>query len=80
MPIRVPAGRRDALRAHLAAAGIGNTVHYPNLREQKAFRPFRGEVPITSEEAKRVISLPLHEQVTLAEVDRICDEVALFFH
>ncbi|MGI9510808.1 MAG: DegT/DnrJ/EryC1/StrS family aminotransferase [Geminicoccaceae bacterium] len=79
MPIRVPADQRDALRAHLAAAGIGNTVHYPNLREQKAFLPFKGDVPVTAEEAKRVISLPLHEMVTLAEVDRICDEVALFF-
>jgi len=78
MPIRVPANRRDALRAHLAAADIGNTVHYPNLREQKAFSPFRGDVPVTAEETKRIISLPLHEQVTLAEVDRICDEVAAF--
>ncbi|MEM9626411.1 MAG: DegT/DnrJ/EryC1/StrS family aminotransferase [Pseudomonadota bacterium] len=79
MPIRVPADKRDALRAHLAAAGIGNTVHYPNLREQKAFLPFKGEVPVTAEEAKRVVSLPLHELVALDEVDRICDEVALFF-
>jgi UDP-4-amino-4-deoxy-L-arabinose-oxoglutarate aminotransferase len=79
MPIRVPKDRRDALRAHLAAAGIGNTVHYPNLREQPAFRAFRGEVPVTAEEAQRVISLPLHEAVTLEEVDRICDEVSLFF-
>lgn len=79
MPIRVPADRRDALRAHLAAANIGNTVHYPNLKEQKAFQPFKGDVPVTAEETKRVISLPLHELVTLDEVDRICEEVARFF-
>jgi len=79
MPIRVPADRRDALRAHLAQANIGNTVHYPNLREQGAFSPFKGDVPVTEIEAKRVVSLPLHEAVTLTEVDRICDEVALFF-
>jgi len=79
MPIRVPADRRDALRAHLAAADIGNTVHYPNLREQPAFQPFKGDVPITAEEARRVISLPLHEHVTLQEVDRICFEIGRFF-
>ena len=79
MPIRVPAEQRDALRAHLAEANIGNTVHYPNLREQRAFLPFRGDVPVTEAEAKRIISLPLHEAVTLTEVDRICDEVARFF-
>ncbi len=79
MPIRVPADRRDALRAHLAAADIGNTVHYPNLRQQAAFESFRGDVPVTAAEARRVISLPLHEAVTLQEVDRICDEVRRFF-
>ena len=79
MPVRVPAGQRDDLRAHLAAKEIGNTVHYPNLKEQPAFLAYRGDVPITAAEAKRVISLPLHEAVTLEEVDRICDEVQSFF-
>ena len=79
MPIRVPAEQRDDLRAHLAAKDIGNTVHYPNLREQRAFLTYRGDVPITAAEAQRIISLPLHESVTLDEVDRICSEVKNFF-
>lgn len=79
MPIRVPAAQRDHLRAHLAAKDIGNTVHYPNLKEQPAFLNYRGEVPITVAEAQRIISLPLHESVTLDEVDRICNEVQAFF-
>ena len=79
MPIRVPAEQRDSLRAHLTAKDIGNTVHYPNLREQRAFRSYRGDVPVTAAEAQRVMSLPLHESVTLDEVDRICAEVKSFF-
>lgn len=79
MPIRVPAERRDDLRAHLAAKDIGNTVHYPNLKEQPAFLNYRGDVPVTAAEAQRIISLPLHESVTLGEVNRICDEVRAFF-
>ena len=79
MPIRVPAGQRDDLRAHLAARDIGNTVHYPNLKEQSAFKSYRGDVPVTAIESQRIISLPLHESVTLDEVDRICDEVRRFF-
>ena len=79
MPIRVPAEQRDDLRAHLASKDIGNTVHYPNLREQPAFLNHHGDVPITSAEALRIISLPLHEGVTLEEVDRISDEVVAFF-
>ncbi|MGI9491185.1 MAG: DegT/DnrJ/EryC1/StrS family aminotransferase [Geminicoccaceae bacterium] len=80
MPIRVPAEQRDDLRAHLAAKDIGNTVHYPNLREQHAFLTYRGDVPATAAEAQRVISLPLHESVTLEEVKRICSEVKNFFN
>ena len=79
MPIRVPAERRDDLRAHLAGKDIGNTVHYPNLKEQRAFLSSRGHVPVTAAEAARVISLPLHESVTLDEVDRISSEVKNFF-
>lgn len=79
MPIRVPAAKRDDLRAHLAAKDIGNTVHYPNLKEQPAFKDYRGEVPVTADEAQRIISLPLHESVSLEEVDRICAEVRHFF-
>ncbi len=79
MPIRVAAEVRDDLRAHLASKDIGNTVHYPNLREQPAFQEFRGDVPTTAAEAPRIISLPLHESVTLSEVDRICGEVKAFF-
>jgi UDP-4-amino-4-deoxy-L-arabinose-oxoglutarate aminotransferase len=79
MPIRVPAEKRDDLRAHLAARNIGNTVHYPSLKEQPAFAAYRGDVPVTAVEARRIISLPLHEAVSLEEVDRICDEVQRFF-
>ncbi len=69
---------RDRLRAHLADQKIGNTVHYPSLKEQPAFQACRGEIPVTTRESRRLISLPLHEGVPLHEVDRICDVVAAF--
>ena len=75
MPIRVPAARRDGLRAHLAAHNVDSTVHYPNLLEQPAFRDCRGEVPNTLRASSRVISLPLHRALALDEIDRICDLV-----
>lgn len=80
MPIRVPdEAVRDQLRAHLAEHKIGNTVHYPSLQEQPAFRQCRGELPVTARESRRLITLPLHEAVPLAEVDRICEVIARFF-
>jgi UDP-4-amino-4-deoxy-L-arabinose-oxoglutarate aminotransferase len=78
LPIRVPPARRDGLRAHLAERNIDSTVHYPNLLEQPAFRNYRGAVPNTVRETRRVISLPLHRGLTLGEVDRICDSVRSF--
>jgi UDP-4-amino-4-deoxy-L-arabinose-oxoglutarate aminotransferase len=75
MPIRVPAARRDGLRAHLAERNIDSTVHYPNLLEQPAFKDCRGDVPVTARETRRVISLPLHQSLEPGEVDRICEAV-----
>jgi UDP-4-amino-4-deoxy-L-arabinose-oxoglutarate aminotransferase len=78
LPIRVPAAKRDGLRAHLAERNIDSTVHYPNLLEQPAFRNYRGAVPNTVRETRRVISLPLHRSLAPGEVDRICDSVRSF--
>ena len=79
MPIRVPAEKRDGLRAHLAAHNIDSTVHYPNLLEQPAFKDARGSAPVTARECRRVVSLPLHHNIDLAEIDRICHEVRSYF-
>ncbi len=78
MPIRVPAEKRDGLRAHLAAHNIDSTVHYPNLLEQPAFQEARGVAPIAARESRRVVSLPLHHAIDVAEVDRICDAVSTY--
>ena len=75
MPIRVAPDRRDGLRAHLADHQINSTVHYPNLKDQPAFQQYRGEVPFTVEECRRVMSLPLHRSLGIDEIDRICDRV-----
>jgi dTDP-4-amino-4,6-dideoxygalactose transaminase len=80
MPIRVPAARRDGLRAHLAERNIDSTVHYPNLLEQPAFKNCRGQVPATARETRRVISLPLHQNLELPEIDRICEAVRGFLN
>jgi dTDP-4-amino-4,6-dideoxygalactose transaminase len=71
MPIRVPAVKRDGLRARLGAAGIDSTVHYPSLRDQPAFRDFPGEAEVAARESARIVSLPLHRSLELGEVDRI---------
>ena len=78
----VRAARRDALRRHLAAAGVGALVHYPEtLPSQPAFRP-TGDSPERFPEAERaaaeVLSLPLYPLLREAEVDEIAETIAAF--
>ncbi|MCL0065854.1 DegT/DnrJ/EryC1/StrS aminotransferase family protein [Dehalococcoidia bacterium] len=76
MPIRVSSSIRDALRDHLADEGIDTSVHYPSLSEQPAFRDMPGSAPVASREARRLISLPLHQSMTVNDVDRACSIIA----
>jgi dTDP-4-amino-4,6-dideoxygalactose transaminase len=71
--IRSP--RRDALREHLAANGIGAAVHYPvPVHCQPAYA---GRVPIavslnhTERAAREVLSLPMYPELPLGEARRI---------
>jgi len=76
MPIRVPASMRDALRDYLASEGIDTSVHYPSLSEQPAFGGMPGSAPTASRESRRLISLPLHQDMTVNDVDRVCSIIA----
>lgn len=79
----VRTGEREALRRHLAAAGIETLVHYPvALTEQDAFaaaaRP-EGGCPEAEAAAREVLSLPLHPGLSDAEVERAAAAVHAFY-
>jgi dTDP-4-amino-4,6-dideoxygalactose transaminase len=79
----VRTARRDALQAHLRAHGIDTGVHYPvPIHRQRAWLSTFGEwppLPNAEREAGEMLSLPLHPDLTDAEVDRVVDVVAGFF-
>ncbi|HET9372685.1 MAG TPA: DegT/DnrJ/EryC1/StrS family aminotransferase [Vicinamibacterales bacterium] len=68
---------RDAFMAHLAAAGIGTLVHYPiALPRQAALAPLAPrQCPAADRVAAEVVSLPLHPELTAAEVAAIAAAV-----
>ncbi len=78
--IRVP--ERDALQAHLKARGIASAVHYPRpIHLQPAMAEAGGKVgdlPVSEQLSREVLSLPLYPELPLADVRRIAAEVASF--
>jgi dTDP-4-amino-4,6-dideoxygalactose transaminase len=80
--IRVPGGKRDALRAYLSERGIGTGVHYPvpiHLQEASAFLGYRhGDFPVTERLAAEVVSLPMFAELTDTQVDTVAAAVTAF--
>ena len=79
--VRTP--ERDALRAHLAARDIETGVHYPvPIHRQPAWLTTYGEspaLPRAEQAAREMLSLPVHADLTDAEVERVADATTGFF-
>jgi dTDP-4-amino-4,6-dideoxygalactose transaminase len=80
--IRVPGGRRDALRAYLAERGVGTQIHYPvpiHMQDAAQFLGYRkGDLPVTERVAGEVLSLPMYAELTDAQIDRVSAAVTGF--
>src|SRR5581483_3874920 len=80
--IRVPNGRRDALRAFLSERGIGTQIHYPvpiHLQEAAQFLGYRkGDLPVTERVCDEILSIPIYAEMTDAMVERVASSIAEF--
>ena len=83
--IRIRGGVRDAVKARLAALGVGTEVYYPvPLHLQKCFQSLGygpGSLPHTEQAAREVLSLPIYPELTVEEqaivVDRLAQALAM---
>ena len=79
--VRTPS--RDALRSHLGGYDIETGVHYPiPIHRQTAWLHTYGETPAmprAEQAAREMLSLPVHADLSDAEVERVADAVAGFF-
>ena len=74
--VRVPEDRRDALRAHLDAAGIDTGLYYPRgLHQQPVFQGSGPARPLAECEAaaRECLALPIHPQLRDEERERVAE-------
>ncbi len=81
----VATAQREALRAHLSAAGVATDVHYPLPAHRQSGYPApqmrgAGTLPHTEAAAQSVLSLPLFPELTRDEVEQVARAVRGFFN
>jgi dTDP-4-amino-4,6-dideoxygalactose transaminase len=79
LPVVLPSGTdRPAVMAHLRAARVQSSMHYPPIHEFDLYRRTTGPVtlPHTERFAATELTLPLHPLLTPADVDRVVRTLA----
>jgi dTDP-4-amino-4,6-dideoxygalactose transaminase len=77
-------GQRDALKAHLEAAGIPAMIYYPvPLNQQEAYQTIgtvSGSIAVTEMLCNSVLSLPMHTELTEEQQSFITTAIHSFFN
>lgn len=79
----VQVDQREPLRRHLLQQGISTAVHYPiPIHLQPCALDLgrkQGDLPATELQAQKILSLPVHEFLGEADIQRISNEINRFF-
>jgi dTDP-4-amino-4,6-dideoxygalactose transaminase len=75
--------KRDELQAFLKENKIGSAIHYPipiHLQKASQYLGYKkGDLPETEKQASRILSLPVHEDLTTHEVFRVINSINKFY-
>ena len=82
--LRVPGGRRDALRKHLGDNGVPTAQCYPLPMHQQAVYAHlggkAGDLPVVEQMCTETLSLPIFPDLQTGQIDRVCEVITEFFH
>ncbi len=77
--VRVPGGKRDALRAYLQEHGVGSEVYYPVPIHKQSFYVsqlgYKDVLPETERVATDALSLPVHAALSSTDLETIVSAV-----
>ncbi len=71
---------RDAVLDYLTGRGIEARIYFPPVHLQPVFTGHRCRLPVTEDVAGRLISIPMHAQLTRTELGEIADAVETAVH
>lgn len=76
----IQADRRELLREHLAAQGIGTIVQWGGwMLHQFDDLALRSDAPYAEAMSQRYMMLPMHHLLSDDDVDHVCDQVVEFY-
>lgn len=79
----IQAERRDQLRQFLSDRGIGTAIHYPvPIHLSTAGRELgytEGSFPVTEMQARRIVSLPIYQGLTVEQLQQVCENIKSFY-
>ena len=73
---------RTGLIKHLRANDINAVFHYVPLHSAGAgikYGRFSGEDKYTTKESERLLRLPLHYNLSLSDVEKVCEQIIAFY-
>jgi dTDP-4-amino-4,6-dideoxygalactose transaminase len=75
--------KREDLKKHLEANGVGCALHYPlPLHLQKCYASLgykEGAFPVSEKAARECLSLPIYPELTDAQIQRVAEVIKNFF-